>query len=185
MEHSIVFCGLKHCGKSTHGKRLAEALGYPFIDTDDLMLREATGCACTTCRELFRQVGETGFRQREAETLRQLAETPHHGRVVALGGGIAGNPFVNPAVLHRLGFLVYLDLAPETAYERILAGGLPPFLATAADPRAAFLERHRQHDGFYRRHADCIIPLTDGESPEEAAVRVRHILTTELKQATV
>ena len=184
MERSIVFCGLKHCGKSTHGKRLAEALGYPFIDTDDLMLREATGCACTTCRELFRQVGETGFRQREAETLRRLTETPHQGRVISLGGGIAGNPFVSPAVLHKLGFLVYLDLDPQTAYERILAGGLPPFLATAPDPRAAFLERHRQHDGFYRRHADCIIPLSAGDTPAEAAARILPILTTEQNQPT-
>ena len=40
MSRNIVFLGIKHCGKSTHGKLLAERLNRRFLDTDD-MLSEA------------------------------------------------------------------------------------------------------------------------------------------------
>ena len=36
MGHGIMVCGLNGCGKSTLGRALADALGYHFIDNEDL-----------------------------------------------------------------------------------------------------------------------------------------------------
>ena len=39
----IIVCGLNGVGKSTLGKALAEKLGYPFIDMEDLFFGKADG----------------------------------------------------------------------------------------------------------------------------------------------
>ena len=76
----VVIGGMKHCGKSTQGKRLAEFWQVPFFDTDTLL--EEAYCRVTgkkrTCREIFREEGENFFRQREAD----------HGGHNSNGGGI-------------------------------------------------------------------------------------------------
>ena len=33
----IILCGIKHCGKSTIGKKLSLALGEVFIDVDSVI----------------------------------------------------------------------------------------------------------------------------------------------------
>ena len=38
LEYNIVLCGIKHCGKTTVGKKLAAVLNVPFVDTDDLIV---------------------------------------------------------------------------------------------------------------------------------------------------
>ena len=176
MAVSIVLGGLKHCGKTTHGRRLADRLGLTFIDADDEILKNPRAAGCGTCRDLCRKIGETGFRQLEAETLAHLAETPHAGRVLALGGGAAGNPFVDPAVWKKLGFLIYLDLEPEAAYRRIEAAGLPPFLAETPDPHAAFLARHREQDRFWRQHADRIVKIAAEDSVETVSEKLENLV---------
>ena len=57
---SPVFCGIKHCGKSTVGKSLAVALKLPFTDTDTALEKEfllRTGKKAD-CRSIFREYGE-------------------------------------------------------------------------------------------------------------------------------
>ena len=176
MAVSIVLGGLKHCGKTTLGRRLADRLGLAFIDADDELLKDPRAAGCGSCRDLYRKIGKDGFRRLEAETLARLAETPHAGRVAALGGGAAGNPFVDPAVWQKLGRLIYLDLDPEAAYRRIEAAGLPPFLAEAPDPHAAFLARHREHDRRWRQHADLTVKIAAEESVETVSEKLENLV---------
>ena len=176
MAVSLVLGGLKHCGKTTHGRRLADRLRLAFLDADDEILKSPRAAGCGSCRDLCRRIGETSFRRLEAETLARLAETPHAGRVVALGGGAAGNAFVAPAVWRSLGFLIYLDLDPEAAYRRIEAAGLPPFLAETPDPHAAFRTRHREQDRFWRQHADRIVKVTAEDSVETVSEKLENLV---------
>ena len=183
MAVSIVLGGLKHCGKTTIGRRLADRLGLAFIDADDELLKSPRAAGCGSCRDLCRKIGEPSFRRLEAETLARLAETPHAGRVVALGGGAAGNAFIDPAVWRKLGRLIYLDLDPETAYRRIEAAGLPPFLAETPDPHAAFLARHREQDRFWRQHADRIVKIAAEESVEAVAAGLENLMQSAVPAA--
>jgi shikimate kinase len=77
----IVLTGFMGAGKSTAGPILAERLGWRFVDADDY-LRNRTGA---TIADLFFNLGETAFRQMEAEAFAEL----HRERdlVLALGGG--------------------------------------------------------------------------------------------------
>src|SRR3954454_23971388 len=79
----IFLIGFMGSGKTTVGGLLAERLGWPFADLDDLIVRSAG----LTVAEIFAREGEEGFRRRETEAVRAAAA----GRrlVVATGGGAA------------------------------------------------------------------------------------------------
>ena len=79
---SLALCGFMASGKTTLGKRLAQALGFDYVDTDELLLRR-TGM---TLSEMFAIGGETYFRDLEHEAVREAALLPHS--VISTGGGV-------------------------------------------------------------------------------------------------
>ena len=79
---TLVLCGFMACGKSSVGRRLAQQLGYAFADTDD-MLFARTGM---TLQQMFAIGGESYFRDREHEIVREAALLPR--TVVSTGGGV-------------------------------------------------------------------------------------------------
>src|SRR5947209_12500962 len=80
----IFLIGYRGSGKSTVGPRLAAALGWDFVDADDLIEARAG----RSIAAIFASEGETGFRDRESAMLRELAGRGRH--VIATGGGIVG-----------------------------------------------------------------------------------------------
>ena len=135
MGKALIFCGIKHCGKSTLGKLAAELLNFPFCDTDELLEKEYQ---CSV-RELFKAVGEEEFRRRESAL---LAALPGTEQVISLGGGALLKK-ENAPVVRALGTVIWCDVPDEIAFERIKKGGLPPFLAEAPDPFAEFQLRNK------------------------------------------
>ena len=94
MARNIVFLGIKHCGKSTHGKLLAARLKREFFDTDDLLVayyrkKYSPDTEDISPRWIMRQHGEEFFRRTEAETVLEfLQNNPAGVSVLALGGGV-------------------------------------------------------------------------------------------------
>lgn len=148
----IVLIGPKHSGKTSAGMILAELISGCFIDLDAL-IETRTG---KSCRALYRESPEI-FRKAEAGTLESvLAESGANTamRIIAAGGGLVDNEAALALLqAHPQVLLVYLEVSPETAWERIRRtaekeGELPPFLQTASPE-----ETHRAlHE---RRGADC------------------------------
>lgn len=165
----VVIGGMKHCGKSTQGKRLADFWQVPFFDTDSLLEEacfQATGKR-RICREIFREEGEEYFRKCEAEVIAHLAaaEQPE-GRVIALGGGVPANTFIPEDHLQKLGFFVFLELDENAAFDRVAKGGLPPFLEKEEDPRKAFSLLYFKRLVFYRHFSECTVALNPEDSKE-------------------
>jgi len=160
---------MKHCGKSTQGRKLAAFWNVPFADTDILIeeaYAESSGRKLT-CREIFRTEGEKFFRQKEAEVIHILAHTEAPGgRVVALGGGVPSNTLISEDDMHKLGFFVFLDLDEETAYQRVVRGGLPPFLEKEPDPAKAFALLYFKRLVFYRHFSECTVPVGGDDDKE-------------------
>lgn len=83
---NLLLVGMPGCGKSTIGRRLAEALNRPLVDTDEEIVKKI-GC---TIPEYFAQYGEEEFRKREHEVLREISG--RSGQIIATGGGIVTRP---------------------------------------------------------------------------------------------
>src|SRR5436190_21025868 len=99
---SIYLVGFMGAGKTSVGQRLAELLGWSFVDVDQ-KIEEREG---TPIREIFLRAGEPYFRRVESVELHSLSAA--RNLVVALGGG-AFCGLENQRVAQRSGTRVGLD----------------------------------------------------------------------------
>ena len=177
----LIVCGIKHCGKSTLGRLIASASGVPFTDTDEELEKEffRREGKKAVCRTIFREYGEEYFRKLEADVIRSLSDGKL--RVIALGGGVASNPFLTVEELKGMGFWVYLDIAPQTAYDRISREGLPPFLQNTGDPQQAFQELYDRRTPRFRELADIIYTVREELSIQEQTAELMKKLREELE----
>ena len=155
----ITLTGFMGSGKTTVGKVLADFLGCPFFDLDEVVVKKAG----KSIPEIFAQDGEAAFRQLEARLLRQMVEKYTENTVVlALGGGAVMNP-ASAALLNEKTVCIYLRATLETLLER-LSG------ETAGRPLAddGLAERLAAREPVYEETAHVVID-TDGLSPDEVA----------------
>ena len=101
----IVLVGLSGVGKSTVGAILAARLGWPLLDTDDLV-RASEG---QTAAQIITTRGEPAFREIEVRVVVDAAQ--HVPAVIATGGGAFQHPAARQA-LGRRGLICYLDATP-------------------------------------------------------------------------
>lgn len=100
------------CGKTTMGRKLANYLGYEFIDLDKLM--EAN--EGMTIPEYFTLHGEEAFRKLEQETLQK---TNFSEKTVISTGGGAPCFFDNMDWMNSNGKSVYMCLSPQVLANRL------------------------------------------------------------------
>ena len=183
---SIILCGIKHCGKSTQGKRLAAALGLDFYDTDVLIF-EQTGM---DARAIYKSQGKDAFMAAElkaCEYLRDILQAKGSqgqnaaaakSAVIATGGGICQNePAI--AILKKLGTIVYLEVPEITAAGRIVREArflpdgtiqnLPAYIANKnpadqKEVRAIFHDFYMERTKKYRSLADASVQAQGSRS---------------------
>ena len=174
MAGNIVFIGIKHCGKSTHGKLLAARLKRRFLDTDELLsdycMREyGMSAEEASPRAVMSKHGEVFFRRAEAamirEVLQEYSSEEKEPVVISLGGGVPSNKFLSSDEVKALGTLVNLIVDPEIAYSRIASGGIPPFLA-GDDPHGKFLKLSAERMSLYAELADVQVNIACDMSAE-------------------
>lgn len=112
---SIVLIGYRGSGKTTIGRRLADKLWLPFLDTDELIVRRAG----RSIREIFERGGEPGFRDLESEVVRETAQLGDH--VISLGGGAVLREENRNAIKAGAHKVIYLHCTPEVLHRRISA----------------------------------------------------------------
>lgn len=110
---NIVLIGFMGSGKTEVGRKLAERLGYTFIDTDKV-IEDKAGKSVT---DIFKEYGESYFRELEAKFVKNLSNIK--GYVISTGGGIVVNR-ENILSFKKYGFLIcWLKASPETIYNRV------------------------------------------------------------------
>jgi len=118
--------GIMGSGKSTVGEELAQQLGWTFIDADNVIEVQAG----KTISEIFHDEGEAYFRSVEKEIIRKLLSTDD--AVIALGGGALEDAETRKKV-SETGQVIWLQVNPETAANRVVRSTNRPLLAEAND----------------------------------------------------
>jgi len=108
---SIVLIGLMGAGKTTIGRKLAERMGLPFVDSDEEVER-AAGCSIADIFEIY---GEPAFRDVEARVIQRIME--QGPTVVATGGGAFMNEHTRD-VIRAGGTAVWLKAELEVLVAR-------------------------------------------------------------------
>ena len=127
MKKHLFFTGFMASGKSRTGRSLAERLGRPFIDTDNVIVERAG----KSINEIFEQDGEAAFRKLEHDVIAEIVESnnPH---VISLGGGALTQP-ENLKIIRENGTIIRLWAKPEVLSERIGRKNTRPLLANLSD----------------------------------------------------
>jgi shikimate kinase len=143
----IFLIGFMGSGKTTLGRKLAQRLGYEFMDLDHILEAQAG----ITIAEYFTQFGEDAFRKLESEVLKQ---TPYPANAVISTGGGLPCFFDNMEWMNAHGKTVYIKLSPKT-----LAGRLekekdkrPVLREHQGDDLVAFITgKLEERDEFYNQ----------------------------------
>jgi len=133
----VVLIGPPGVGKTTIGGALAQRLGCPFLDTDQL-IQASTGLSVP---DIFKQYGENTFRKLESSLLAALVANKSGsgsvmhakaGAVVATGAGLPVQPG-NFEELENLGEIICLTAPVSVLAERLSSSGNRPLLNPGAE----------------------------------------------------
>lgn len=114
--------GFMGTGKSTVGQIVAARMGWPFVDTDAWIERDAG----QPIAEIFAQHGEAAFRQMERDACARAAQLERH--VIATGGGALLDAETRAAFLAR-GLVICLRADLDTILKRLGAGADRPLFS--------------------------------------------------------
>ena len=116
----VFLIGYMAVGKTTIGKRLANALEIPFVDLDsEIVQRESR-----SINDIFEQAGEPYFRKLESEILSEFCQNGQD-MILSTGGGapIYGS---NLERMLESGTVVWLDMDLEMIKNRLLLSNKRP-----------------------------------------------------------
>jgi XRE family aerobic/anaerobic benzoate catabolism transcriptional regulator len=123
----IALLGLRGAGKSTLGRKLAEALAVPFVELDQEVEKEAG----QKLGEVFAMYGQEAFRRFERRALERVLRE-HPQAVIAAGGSLVNDP-VTYELLRESSYCVWLKAKPEEHMSRVMAqGDMRPFKGRSA-----------------------------------------------------
>jgi XRE family aerobic/anaerobic benzoate catabolism transcriptional regulator len=156
----IALIGLRGAGKSSLGKALAEKLGMPFLELDQLIERESG----LTLSAIFDFRGQNGFRQLERQCLEEVLRG-YPEFVMATGGSLVTEEGTFERVLSSC-FTVWIKASPEEHMQRVISQG---DLRPMANHRNAMVDLRKilaEREDLYGK-ADLRVD-TSGHSSEES-----------------
>jgi XRE family aerobic/anaerobic benzoate catabolism transcriptional regulator len=113
----IALVGLRGAGKSSVGAGVADKLGLPFVELDEIIAREAQ----MTLETIFEIHGERYYRTLEREVLRRLLD---EGKPMVLAtGGSLPTDAETWALLRSRARTIWLKARPSDHWERVVAQG--------------------------------------------------------------
>jgi shikimate kinase len=168
----IVLIGYRCTGKTSVGKQIAERLGIPFYDTDEL-IQSNTG---KTIREMVDEEGWDAFRAQERAIIKKLS--PSADAVIAAGGGAIMDAENRKALKHN-GLFVWLIADVGTIIERMQNDRTsnaqrPPLSGHSLEQETAEVLEARKP--IYQELADCTID-TSGKGIDAIADEIGIALT--------
>lgn len=171
----VILIGFMGAGKSTLGKKVANKLGVPFIDSDD----EIEGHFNKTVSELFTEFGESHFREIEREYIDALQFREEF--VLSTGGGMPCFAD-NMELLNKTGTTFYLERSPKELANRLAnAKKQRPLIAgLQKEELLGFIEtKLLEREDFYKK---AKVILSREEQTADGVTAFLHHLHPELNQ---
>jgi shikimate kinase len=159
----VFLVGMMGAGKTTVGRQLADRLGWPHCDSDE-MVKRATG---RTVPEIFAEQGESAFRAEESRVLVEAAASEGPA-VVSVAGGAVLDPD-NRATLRRAGTVVWLRADVAVLVGRVGSGRGRPLLQD--DPEGTLRRLDAERRPLYAEVADIAVDV-DGLRPDDVVDRI-------------
>ena len=113
----IALIGLRGAGKSTLGRRLADELGFPFIELDRLVEQDYGAHVS----DLIEMAGLATFRRYERACLERVLDR-EEAAVIAAAGGIVSNAQTFALLLRRC-HTVWIKARPQEHMSRVMQQG--------------------------------------------------------------
>jgi shikimate kinase len=162
MPNNLVLIGYRATGKTTLARRLAERLGWSWIDADVEIERRAG----KSIARIFAEQGEPAFRDLESLVIADLCGREH---VVLAAGGGAPVRQENRRPMRESNHVVWLTARPETILARMsgdhTTAARRPSL-TEHDPLEEIVQLLRTREPIYRETAHWVVD-TEGKTPEQ------------------
>jgi XRE family aerobic/anaerobic benzoate catabolism transcriptional regulator len=160
----IALIGLRGAGKTTLGRKLADKIGWTFVELNKEIERQ-NGLSVA---EIIALYGQEGFRRMEQAALGQLLARKEL-TVLATGGGIVSEPLTFDLILSSF-YTIWLKAKPEEHMARVRQQG---DLRPMADDRSAMAELRTillSREPLYAR-ASAVVDTAD-LSVDAAAARL-------------
>ncbi|WP_162910266.1 helix-turn-helix transcriptional regulator [Calidifontimicrobium sediminis] len=145
----VALIGLRGAGKSTLGQRLADDLGFPFVELSR-EIEKFAGCSVAEIQALY---GQNAYRRYERRALEEAIQIYPEAVIATPGGIVSDAATFNLLLAHCT--TVWLQASPEDHMRRVVAqGDLRPMAASreAMDDlkgilagRAAFYSKAQFH----------------------------------------
>lgn len=149
----VLLVGAMATGKSAVGRALADLLGCPYLDNDDLLLA-STG---RTARALLAAEGEAALRDAESDVAAEVLATPAPW-VASLAAGSVLDDDARLRVRDSGAFVVWLAAPAEVLAERVGSGDHRPWLD--GDPLAVMGRLVAERAELYAEVADEVVDVS-------------------------
>ncbi|MBL8344388.1 MAG: helix-turn-helix transcriptional regulator [Rubrivivax sp.] len=127
----VALIGLRGAGKSTLGQKLADDLGFPFIELSR-HIEQFAGCTINEIQALY---GQNAYRRYERRALEEAIQT-YPEAIIATPGGVVSDPATFNLLLAHC-TTVWLHADPEDHMKRVIAqGDMRPMGGHAASKEA-------------------------------------------------
>lgn len=156
---TIALVGLMGVGKSSVGRRLANALDLPFRDAD----AEVEAAAGRSIPDIFADLGEAAFREGERRVIARLLDDPPH--VLATGGGAFMNAETRGLIKSKT-ISVWLKADLEVLARRVSRKDNRPLLA-GKDPMDVL---KAQAEARYPAYAEADVAVETGDAAHHVTV---------------
>lgn len=113
----IALIGLRGAGKSTLGRRLAEDLGFPFVELSR-EIEKFAGCSIAEIQALY---GMNAYRRYERRAIEEAIQL-YPEAVICTPGGLISDPLTFNELLSHC-TTVWLQASPEDHMQRVMAQG--------------------------------------------------------------
>lgn len=160
LERTIALVGMMGVGKSTVGRKLADSLGAPFVDSDE----EIEKAAGLSVQEIFDMHGEAEFRRGERRVIERLLNGPPI--VLATGGG-AYMDGETRALLKQKATTVWLRADLDLIWRRVNRRDTRPLLKRE-NPKQVLADLLEKRSPVY---AEADLTIDSGEGPANDAVK--------------